>query len=158
MGMFDKDKEIGLALTREFANNEEFALYGVSVQENAVQTDFGWAAKTTLTVARLDTNARPGPQFQVTTLGGAIADKAREADADDFPCVVKWITVPSKAGQDATVLQWVRDAKRRPPTPTNPPAGAPGASESRPPAGARHDDDAGPDPAPARATDEDIPF
>jgi hypothetical protein len=107
MGMFDKDKEIGRDLATAFAEKEEFVLISVEVKPEAVKTDFGMADKSILTV-------RPvggGDAFDVTSLGGAIASKCKEAEADDFPAVVCWLTVESKAyGKDATVLQFIRPA------------------------------------------------
>jgi hypothetical protein len=108
MGMFDKDKEIGRELTSTFAEREEFKLLAVKVDEKAVQTDFGKADKSTLGVQRLD----GGEAFEVTSLGGAIANKCKEAAAGDLPAVVCWLTVTSKQfGKDATVLQFIREAK-----------------------------------------------
>lgn len=107
MGMFDKDKEIGRELTTAFKENEEFVLEGVTVEAAAVKTDFGMADKSTLTVRKVG----GGETFEVTSLGGAIASKCKEAEPDDFPAVVCWLTVESKAyGKDATVLQFVRPA------------------------------------------------
>lgn len=105
MGMFDKDKEIGLILTNEFQQGEEFVLHGVSVDAEPVQTSIGPARKTRLMVERLDGNHR---EYEVTTLGSAIADKAEQAEPSDFPAVVKWLQVKSNFGNDATVLQFVR--------------------------------------------------
>lgn len=106
MGMFDKDKEIGRELTSAFAEKEQFVLLGVEVKENEVQTDFGLADKSILTVRSL---GGPSDEFEVTSLGGAIANKCKEAVPDDFPAVVCWLTVPSKTyGKDATVLQFIR--------------------------------------------------
>lgn len=106
MGMFDKDKEIGRDLTATFKPNEEFILLDVSVQEGAVKTDYGMADKTTLTVRRIGENETA---FEVTSLGGAIASKCKEAEPGDLPAIVCWLTVESKAyGKDATVLQFIR--------------------------------------------------
>ncbi len=107
MGMFDKDKEIGRELTTAFKQGEEFKLISVSVDEKAVKTDFGMADKSTLTVEKLG----GGGQFEVTSLGGAIANKCKEADENDLPAIVCWLIVPSKQyGNDATVIQFIREA------------------------------------------------
>lgn len=107
MGMFDKDKEIGRDLTTAFAEKEEFVLLGVEVEPESVKTDFGMADKSKLTVRPLN----GGEPFEVTSLGGAIAAKCKEAEPDDFPAVVCWLVVTSKAyGKDATVLQFIRPA------------------------------------------------
>ena len=106
MGMFDKDKEIGRELTTTFKEGEEFKLLAVKVDPKAVDTDFGKADKTTLTVEKLGGG---GGQFEVTSLGGAIANKCKEAEDGDLPAVVCWQTVTSKQyGKDATVLQFIR--------------------------------------------------
>lgn len=108
MGMFDKDKEIGRELTSVFAEREQFVLEGVRVDPEAVSTDFGLADKSILTVHTLD---RPSESFEVTSLGGAIAAKCKQAEAGDFPAVVCWCTVKSKQfGGNATVLQFIRQA------------------------------------------------
>lgn len=105
MGMFDKDKEIGRQLTAVFAAKEEFVLYDIHVLEEKVNTTLGDADKTVLTVSSLDdTDTR----FEVSTLGSAIANKAREAEPSDFPAVVCWMEVDSNFGNQATVLQFIR--------------------------------------------------
>lgn len=108
MGMFDKDKEIGRVLTDEFTERQEFILYGVSVDKKTVPTDLGEARKTRMEVAKMDD---PSERFECTSLGGAIADKAEQAEGDDFPAVVEWRRVASKKGNDATVLQFIRPWK-----------------------------------------------
>lgn len=108
MGMFAKDREIGRELTTAFAEREEFKLLGVKVDEKAVKTDFGMADKSILTVEKLGGG---GGSFEVTSLGGAIANKCKEAEDSDFPAIVCWLTVPSKQyGNDAKVLQFIREA------------------------------------------------
>lgn len=107
MSMFDKDKEIGRNLTTVFSAQEEFVLLGVRVEEEKVKTDLGMADKSTLRVRRMNSNE----EFDVTSLGKAIANKCKEAEDSDFPAVVCWLTVPSKTYQsNATVLQFIRPA------------------------------------------------
>lgn len=140
MGMFDKDKEIGLQVTEVFATQEEFILWAVSVEPQAVQTDYGMADRTTMTVSKL---SDPLEKFDVNTLGGAIADKAKEANPDEFPAVVYWLTVPSKnaARSDATVLRFVREY-------APPRQGAPTGSRAPAP----------PSPGGSTGAEDDIPF
>jgi len=109
MGMFDKDKEIGRELTTAFAERQEFVLRAVAVDPESVSTDYGMADKTTLTVSVLGSDET----FEVTSLGGAIAEKCKKADPDEFPAVVCWVVVTSKTyGKDATVLQFIREGAR----------------------------------------------
>lgn len=109
MGMHDKDKEIGLVLQQTIAEHEHFIVWNAWVSNEAFQTDIGSAVQTTLTVSPL-TDPKGDTRYDVTTLAQAIAAKVREAEADDFPYVGFWTTVPSKkAGRsDATVLRYVR--------------------------------------------------
>lgn len=112
MGMFDKDKEIGRVITSEFEKGEEFVLHSARVADERIQTDLGPARKTLLLVQRLSGGSVEGEPFETNTLASAIADKAEDASEDDFPCVVKWLEVPSKTyGTQATVLQYVREWK-----------------------------------------------
>lgn len=103
--MFDKDKEIGRTLTSVFEYKDEFIVWRVHVDEGAVNTDLGPADKTVLLVSRL---TAPDEKFEVNTLASAIADKAREAEADDFPAVVQLLQVQSNYKGKATVLQFVK--------------------------------------------------
>jgi len=106
MGAFDKDKEIGRELTTAFAEKEEFVLLSASVEGSAVKTDFGMADKSTLTVRPVNGSE----SFEVTSLGGAIADKMKQLSEDELPCVVCWLKVESKQwGKEATVIQYIRD-------------------------------------------------
>lgn len=105
MGMFDKDKEIGLLLTGMFAEREEFILWHAGIVREDYPTKLGPAAQSELEVSRLNA---PGDRFKVTTLAGAISAKVREATPDDFPVVVFWMTVDSQYGGKATVLQFMR--------------------------------------------------
>lgn len=108
MGMFDKDKEIGLQLTNEFERGQEFVLHGAAVDAEPINTEIGPARKTRLRVAKLDGNRQAGEPYEVGTLASAIADKAEEAEDADFPAVVKWLEVKSNYGGMATVLQFVK--------------------------------------------------
>lgn len=109
MGMFDKDKEIGNQVTSAFQLGEQFVLLGVTQDKDKVATAFGDATKTRMKVCKLaaDGKSLHGQPFEVTTLGGAIADKAALATADDFPCVVELRRVATNKGNPATVLQFV---------------------------------------------------
>lgn len=106
MGTFDKDKEIGLTLTTTIPKGEHFILWGTKVTDNAVSTKLGMAAKTELMVSRL---SDPSERFVVNSLGSAIANKFREATAEDFPVIAIWTEVPTEYGNPATVVQWVSD-------------------------------------------------
>lgn len=107
MGMFDKDKMYsGKRLDLEFQQDEEFVLYDVPAIINDVPTDVGMARKTILTVA---TMASPKEAFFVGTMASAVADKAEQAEASDFPAVVLWTKVHSEAfNTEALVLSFVR--------------------------------------------------
>lgn len=105
MGMFAKDKEIGNNIQNVFKFGDMFILWNVA-DGGEVATTLGPAKKTLLTVSKLDD---PANQFECATLASAIASKAAEADPDDFPCVVQLLKVPSNFGNDAVVLQWVKD-------------------------------------------------
>jgi len=108
MGMFDKDKEIGNRIDTEFDLREDFILWAVEIAPDKVSTKIGDATKTILTVSRID---EPDVQFDCTTLGSAIADKAAQQTADDFPVVVQLRKVAGRFGSEALVLQYVRDWK-----------------------------------------------
>lgn len=105
MGMFDKDKEIGLLLTNLFQRGEQFILWSAEVVRDDYPTDLGMATQSRLSVSRI---ASPGERYDVTTLASAIGAKVREAEADDFPAVVFWTQAPSRYGGEATVLQFVK--------------------------------------------------
>jgi hypothetical protein len=106
MGMFAKDKELGRTLDSVFEMRDEFILWGARVEPGPI-TDIGPSEKTVLEVSRLD---HPDEKFEVNTLASAIAAKAKEATAGDFPCVVQLLKVESKTyGGKATVLQYVKD-------------------------------------------------
>lgn len=109
MGMHDKDREIGLILQQTIPEFEHFIVWNASITNEAYNTDIGLAVQTTLTISPLN-DPQGAARYDVTTLAQAIAAKVKEADADDFPFVGFWTTVPSKkAGRsDATVLRFVR--------------------------------------------------
>lgn len=119
VGMFDKDKEIGTPITDLFPLDEslaggiesrQFILWKAAVDSETVETDLGAARKTRLVVSDF---ARPNDKQEVSTLASAIADKAEEAEPDDFPCVVKLMQVRSKKyGGSALVLQYVKPYAR----------------------------------------------
>lgn len=105
MGMFDKDKEIGLVLTRAFARGEHFILLSTSITREDFPTKYGPSPQATLRVRNMQTRQ----EFEVTTLASAIVSKVREADPEDFPAIVFWTEAPTTRTQDgtATVLQYV---------------------------------------------------
>lgn len=105
MGMFDKDKEIGRILTSVYSYGDKFILRNATVEAEPVQTEIGPARKTVLETSPLD---KPQDVDTVSTLASAIADKAEQAEPDDFPCVVELLEVNSNFGNRATVLQFVR--------------------------------------------------
>lgn len=105
MGMFDKDKEIGVDLTSKVAEGVEFILWGAKVDTAAVATRLGDARKTRLLVSAQD---RPSDLRELVTLASAIADAAEVADSSDFPAVVFWTKVNTRAGNTAVVIRFVR--------------------------------------------------
>lgn len=105
MGMFDKDKEIGLILQSTFNQGEHFVLWGAEVTREDFPTEIGPAAQVTMEVSKAE---QPREKFSVTTLASAIVAKVREADPEDFPARVFWTEAYSKRWkQNATVLQFV---------------------------------------------------
>lgn len=105
MGMFDKDKEIGLILTTWIDPREEFIIHGASVIREDFPTELGPTPQVEMEVSKVQA---PRTTYKVTTLASAIVAKVREAEGDDFPAVVMWFKTPSRYGQDAQVLQFVR--------------------------------------------------
>lgn len=105
MGMFDKDKEIGLLLTRPFQQGEQFILWNAEVTREDFPTKFGPSPQATLRVSKLNL---PREHMEVTTLASAIVAKVREAEHDDFPAVVFWTYAQARSGGDALVLQFVK--------------------------------------------------
>jgi hypothetical protein len=104
-GMFSKDKEIGNRIDTEFDLKEDFILWGAKL-DGEVDTSIGKARKTVLTVSHLDA---PDTVQDCTTLGSAIADKAAYATDDDFPAVVQLRKVAGRFGNEALVIQFVRE-------------------------------------------------
>lgn len=106
MGMFDKDKEMGLILTDWIDSRQEFVLHNARIVREDFPTSIGPATQTELEVSRMG----EGDRYRVTTLASAIAEKVKEADPSDFPAVVWWMQVQSSRFPDrqATVLQFVR--------------------------------------------------
>lgn len=110
MGMFAKDKEIGLILQKYVPKRAEFVLWDAEVTREDFPTDLGPAAQATLAISSLTRDPEGTNKTLVTTLASAIVDKVREATREDFPAVVYWTTVTSaKFGREATVLQFVRE-------------------------------------------------
>lgn len=115
MGKWDKDKEMGRRLDAVFALGDYLVVYGMN-PAGEVATDIGTARKTTLEVAPLD---RPQERAEVSTLSSPIADKAElPAEPGDFPIVAQLLKVPTKRGNPALVLQYVRDFADGHSTPT----------------------------------------
>lgn len=106
MGMFDKDRLYGgERLDETFSFGDTFIVWGVEVLPDPVPTEVGNATKTILEVSKRDA---PADRFKVGTLASAIAEKAREAEASDFPAVVKYHQVTSeKWGTEAAVISLV---------------------------------------------------
>lgn len=106
MGMFDKDKEIGTVITNLYPLGQAFIVWGVRIKREDYPTTFGPTPQTELTTSKLDS---PNDKYEVTTLAGAIAAKAREAEPSDFPAVVCLAKVPASKGDgDALVLQYLK--------------------------------------------------
>lgn len=114
MGMFDKDKVFapdgrldekyppGPTDSRE---GSQIVLWGVE-DKGDFETELGTARMTWLTVSDL---LFPEDKVVVGTLGSAIAEKVKEAESTDFPAVVKVLKVSSDNGNDALVLNWIRE-------------------------------------------------
>ena len=109
MGMFDKDKEIGNQLDQAIELGQQFILLSVEVEAKPIKTDIGDATKTRLKVCKLAADGQTplGVPFEVSTLASAIADKAKEASPEDFPCIVELRRVATKRGNPALVTQWI---------------------------------------------------
>jgi len=105
MGMFDKDKEIGVILQNWIAPNTPFIIWGARILREDFPTQIGNATQSGLRVSKVDT---PGDRYDVTTLASGIAAKVREAEPTDFPAIVQTIYVNSKFGNDALVLQFLK--------------------------------------------------
>lgn len=108
VGMFDKDKELGLRIDTEFDLREPFILWDASVAPELVETSMGKARKTLLEVSRIE---EPDVRLSCSTLASAIADKAEHAQSQDFPAVVELRKVAGRFNAEALVLQYIRDWK-----------------------------------------------
>lgn len=129
MGMFDKDKQYGLRLDREFKTGEHFVLWGVNLPGEVIATSFGDAEVAKLKVSRMDNT---GFKYVVQTVAGAIVEKCKEADRTDFPAVVTLQRIPSERSDTghALVLQFVAPYGAQPSaTATEPPPAAPAPAE-----------------------------
>jgi hypothetical protein len=157
MGMFDKDKEIGLILTSVFQQGEQFILWGAHVDREDFPTKFGPSPRAALSVSKPD---NPAQRLEVTTVASAIVAKVREAEPTDFPALVMWRTVQadrSPSGQ-AVVLQFLAtygEADRSTP-PQAPQMDALATAQDR--TGGRDFAAANPPLPSAPPTDDDIPF
>lgn len=105
MGMFDKDKEIGVILQNWVKDGSPFILWDARIIREDFPTALGNAVQSELTVSKLDA---PGDEYRVTTLASAIAAKVRESEPSDFPAVVQTAHVDSKWGRDALVLSYLK--------------------------------------------------
>lgn len=127
MGMFDKDKEIGLIITRFVELNEQFILWDARIVRDDFPTTLGPTPQSQLTVSKM---AEPQDKYVTTTLASAIAAKVREAEPGDFPAVVQLARVESRFGNDALVVQFLKPYGRSADatdTPTAAPAPSPRA-------------------------------
>jgi hypothetical protein len=94
MGMFDKDKEIGLLLTSAFNQGEQFVLWNAYIDREDFPTQYGPVPRASLDVSKID-NQRAGQKFTVNSVASAVVAKVRDAERDDFPAVVFWRKAPS---------------------------------------------------------------
>jgi hypothetical protein len=110
--MFDKDKlfapdgrldEVYPPGATDSREGPQFVLWGVEPR-GEFQTEIGMAEMTWLTVSDL---LQPENKKVIGTLSKPIAEKAAEAEASDFPAVVKCLKV-STDFNDAMVLQFIR--------------------------------------------------
>lgn len=116
MGMFDKDKvfapdgrldEVYPPGPVDSREGPTFVLWGVEPKgvfevENQIENN---PEMTWLTVSEV---LSPEDKKVIGTLSGPIAEKAKQAEATDFPCVVRSILVKTEFN-DSNVLQWVRE-------------------------------------------------
>lgn len=159
MGMFDKDKEIGLILTSVFQQGEQFIIWDARIDREDFPTRYGPSPRAAMTVSKPD---NPGQRLEITTVASAIVSKVREAEPTDFPALVMWRIVDSdRSGSGkATVLQflaaWGADRNNPPVAPQIPGAARPEVDAA--------DFEAALPPLPGRdrqtapASDDDIPF
>lgn len=105
MGMFDKDKEIGLIITRYVDIGEEFILWDARIIREDFPTKLGLAVQSELVVSKL---ATPAEKYTTTTLASAIGAKVKEAEKDDFPAVCSLAMVDSRFGDQALVVQFLK--------------------------------------------------
>ena len=103
--MWDKDKEIGRRLDSVFPLGGYLVVFSAE-PAGEIETDIGTARKTVIRAATLEA---PEDVQEVSTLSSAIATKAELADSGDFPVVCQLLQVPSKKGNPALVLQYVRE-------------------------------------------------
>lgn len=104
MGMFDKDKAYGLRLDSEFKPGEHFVMWGTKLGDGTIDTDFGAAEYVKMTVSKLN---NPSHKYECQTLASAIVEKCKDAEASDFPAVVKLDRVKGRYRDNTLVLQFV---------------------------------------------------
>lgn len=86
---------------------EQFILWNAQ-PDRIVPTKLGDARQSRLTISKIE-SGRAGKPFDVTTLASAVADKIEESEPTDFPAVVAWDQVATDKGNDAVILQFIRE-------------------------------------------------
>lgn len=106
MGAFDKDKEYGLRLDQEISLGSHFVLWDARLPGRSIATKIGEAEVCEMDVSHLED---PSNKITVNTVAAAIVDKFRDGvDADEVPCVCKLLKVPSRFGNDALVINYIK--------------------------------------------------
>lgn len=115
MGMFDKDKQFapdgrldeiyppGPTDSRE---GPQFVLWGV--QDKGLFDSDKFEKPAPMTWLTVSDVLMPEDKKVIGTLSGPIHEKATEAEAGDFPAVVRSLSVSSDKGNAANVIQWIR--------------------------------------------------
>jgi len=108
MGMFDKDKVFAPdgPMDKWVDEGTEFILWDARVKDEAFEAQEG----VIVTMCHWDVSPLESPEnvATVSTIGSAMAQKAKDNDGSDLPAVVKTARVPSDKGNDAYVLTFVR--------------------------------------------------
>lgn len=106
MGAFDKDKEYGVRLDQEVELNQHFILWDAALPGRTIDTSIGEAEVCELVISH---TATPEDKTTVNTVAAAIVDKFRNGvEPDEVPAVCKIMRVPSRFGQPALVVQYVK--------------------------------------------------
>lgn len=120
--MFDKDKQIGRRIDEEFsvrrpsehpegsAPGEAFILHGVTLRKgDEAETELGKRQIVRLDIERI-ADGKCVERFEANTLAQAIAEKAAQAEADDFPALVELRFVWSRTWQKwVLAMQYLGD-------------------------------------------------